>query len=79
MEKFMKVYRKVGQIKFIKKGLKGLLTIHDFGKIAVSMDHKVLFVGLDYYDDDHSYFCIDKPTTRERKIIFDRLFDMPEA
>ena len=73
----MKVYRKVKQTKFVKDGFKGLLTIHDEGRIAVSMDHKSIFLGLKYKKTD-SYFCIDKPTTKERTIIFNRLFDFEE-
>jgi len=70
----MKVYRKVSQTKYIKEGLKGLLTIHDNGAFAVSMDHQGLFNGLKYKDIG-SYYCIEKPTTKEREIIIDRLFD----
>ncbi|PKF60234.1 hypothetical protein CW745_16075 [Psychromonas sp. psych-6C06] len=70
----MKVYRKVKQTKFVKDGLKGLLTIHDHGGIAVSIDHKSLFVGLTYEETD-SYLYIDKPSTKDKTMIMDRLFD----
>tara|TARA_B100000809_G_scaffold263359_1_gene316414 strand:+ start:23 stop:235 length:213 start_codon:yes stop_codon:yes gene_type:complete len=70
----MNVYRKVKQTKFIKKGLDGLLTIHDHGGIAVSLDHKVLFNNLTY-DDKGSYLYISRPTTEEKTIIMDRLFE----
>lgn len=70
----MKVYRKVKQTKFIKDGLEGLLTIHDHGGIAVSLDHKVLFNDLGF-DDKGSYLYISKPSTEEKTIILNRLFD----
>jgi len=70
----MDVYRRVGQTKFEKDGLAGLLTLHDNGRIAVSMDHKELFSGLKYEETD-SYYYISKPSTNEQKIIMDRLFD----
>lgn len=70
----MKVYRKVKQTKFVKAGYQGLLTIHDDGKIAASIDHKSLLLGLDY-EESQSYFVITNPTTRDRTIIMDRLFD----
>lgn len=70
----MKVYRRVKQTKYIKDGLKGLLTIHDDGRMAVSRDHKELFSGLNYRMTG-SYFCIDKPSTRDRTVIMDRLFE----
>jgi hypothetical protein len=72
------IYRKVKQTKFIKEGLKGLLTIHDDGKMAVSLDHKELFAGLNF-EERESYLCIDKPTTRDRTIIMNRLFDFEET
>jgi len=70
---FMKVYRKIKQTKFIKNGLNGLLTIHDHGGIAVSVDHKSIFTGLNY-EETESYFYIDKPSTNDKTIIMDRLF-----
>jgi hypothetical protein len=70
----MNVYRKVKQTKFVKDGLKGLLTIHDHGRMAVSVDHKSLFAGLNYEEID-SYFYIDSPSTNDTTIIMDRLFD----
>lgn len=70
----MKVYRKVKQTKFKKPNLKGLLTLHDCGTIAVSQDHKELFNGLKYLEVD-SYFEIRKPTTSDMTIVWDRLFD----
>ena len=36
------MYRRVKQTKFVKDGLSGLLTIHDDGRKAVSVDHKIL-------------------------------------
>ncbi|WP_137297874.1 hypothetical protein [Psychromonas sp. SP041] len=69
----MKVYRKVKQTKFVKEGLKGLLTIHDHGGIAVSIDHKAIFNGFSYEETD-SYFYIDKPSINDKTIIMDRLF-----
>ena len=69
----MKTYRKVKQTKFVKDGLTGLLTIHDHGGIAVSVDHKSLFSGLSY-DEVDSYYYIDKPTTHDKTVIMDRLF-----
>ena len=44
----MKVYRKKWQTKFIKDGFEGLLSLHDSGKLAVSIDHKALFDWLEY-------------------------------
>ncbi|AOW75414.1 hypothetical protein A3Q34_00040 [Colwellia sp. PAMC 20917] len=70
----MKTYRKIKQTKFVKNGLEGLLTIHDHGKIAVSMGHKSIFKGLNYEEAD-SYFYIDKPSTSDKTIIMVRLFD----
>jgi hypothetical protein len=70
----MKVYRKKWQTKFIKDGFEGLLTLHDSGKFAVSIDHKALFDGLEYEEMD-SYYVIQKPTTGQKNIIMDRLFD----
>lgn len=70
----MKVYRKVGQTKFIKEGCEGLLTIHDSGKIAGSKDHKELFNGTTY-EMDAKYRSIKKPTTKDMKKIMDALFD----
>jgi len=70
----MRVYRRVKQTKYSKDGLKGLLTIHDHGRMAVSMDHKELFSGLKYVKEK-SYYAIANPTTEERTIIFNRLFD----
>ena len=60
----MKVYRKIGQTKFIKKGCEGLLTIHDSGKIAGSKDHQELFNGTTY-DMDSGYRSITKPTSKD--------------
>ena len=74
----MKVYRKVNQTKFKKDGLEGLLTMHDNGNLAVSRDLKVLFTGLQYFESN-SYFCIDKPTVKQTRIIMDRLFDFKSA
>ncbi len=68
------VARKVKQTKYRKTGLKGLLTIHDNGLVAVSIDHKQLFAGLTYTKTD-SYYEIKKPSSNDRTIIMDRLFD----
>ena len=70
----MKTYRKIKQTKFVKNGLEGLLTVHDHGKIAVSMEHKSIFKGLNY-EEAKSYFYIDEPSTSEKTMIMDRLFD----
>jgi len=70
----MKVYRKKGQTKFVKDGFDGLLTLHDNGKIAVSVDHKQIFNGLKYEETD-SYFVIKEPSTQQQRTIMDRLFD----
>jgi hypothetical protein len=51
-----------------------LLTIHDNGKIGVSLEHKSLFGGL-AYKEELSYFCIGNPSPKEKEIIMDRLFD----
>jgi hypothetical protein len=72
----MKVYRKVGQTKFIKDGFDGLVTLHDSGKIAGSKDHKDLFNGTKYEDEKvGGYRSIVKPTAIEMKTIMDALFD----
>jgi len=71
----LKVYRMKGQTKFKVDGVEGLLTLHDSGKIGVSVDLKSLFNGLQY-EIELSYFAIRKPTTREREVIFDRLFSL---
>ena len=70
----MKVYSRVGQTKYIKNGLKGLLTIHDTGTIAGSGDHKDLFNGLNYKMVG-GYRSITSPTSKEKGTIMDRLFD----
>ncbi len=69
----MKIYRKVKQTKYIKYGMDGLLTIHDHGGIAVSVDHKEIFNGLKY-EDKGSYLYINTPSTNDKTIIMDRLF-----
>ncbi|MDO6568155.1 hypothetical protein Q4561_13870 [Alteromonas sp. 1_MG-2023] len=69
----MEVYRKVKQTKFVKDGLRGLLTVHDHGGIAVSADHKTIFNGLNYEEVD-SYLYISKPSTKDKTLIMDRLF-----
>lgn len=71
----MKVKRRVKQTKFYVKGLKGLLTLHDSGTIAVSVEHKQLFLGMEY-NVKRSYYCIEKPTTGIRTVIMDRLFEL---
>jgi hypothetical protein len=70
------VTRKVKQTKFKKEDWEGLLTIHDSGKFAASMDHKSLFLGLNHEPTtNNSYIEIAKPTTKEKTTILDRLFD----
>jgi hypothetical protein len=73
----MKVYRKVGQTKFIKDGFDGLVTLHDSGKIAGSKDHKDLFNGTKY-EIVGGYRSITKPTAIEMKTIMDALFDFKQ-
>jgi len=51
----MKIYRKIRQTKFVKPGSAGLLTLHDNGTVAVSLEHKELFRGLDYLILDSYY------------------------
>jgi len=70
----MKIYRRVGQTKFIKGGCEGLVTLHDSGKIAGSKDHKDLFNGL-AYDMVGGYRSITKPTAKDMEVIMDALFD----
>ena len=70
----MKVYRKVGQTKFIKDGYEGLLTIHDSVKIAGSKVHKELFNGI-IYEMDAGYRSIIKSTSNDMTKIMDALFD----
>ena len=66
----MKVYRKVGQSKFIKEGYEGLLTIHDSGKIAGSIDRKELF-NETIYEMDAGCRSITKPTAKDMNALFD--------
>ena len=73
----MKVYRKVGQTKFIKDGFDGLVSLSDSGKIVGSKDHKDLFNGTKY-EIDGGYRSITKPTAIEMKIIMDALFDFKQ-
>jgi hypothetical protein len=70
----MKVYRRVGQTKFIKEGFDGLVTLHDSGKIAGSKDHKDLFNGL-CYEIVGCYRSITKPTAKDMCVIMDALFN----
>ncbi len=71
----VQTYRRVRQTKFVRDGWKGLLTLHDDGRIAVSVDHKALFSGLNFFVH-RSYHCIDHPTTPEMTLVMDRLFGM---
>lgn len=70
----VQTYRVKAQTKFVRDGWEGLLTLHDSGEIAVSVDHRRIFDDLEYKDEG-SYWAIKKPTTKERGIIWDRLFD----
>ena len=74
----MEIYRKVGQTKFIKDGFKGLVTLHDSGKIAGSEDHKELFNGLSY-EMVGGYRSITKPTAKDMCAIMDALFDFKRS
>lgn len=66
------VTRLIGQTKFTQENVKGLLTIHDHGSWAASVDHKDLFNGLNT-ELSGSYLHL-VPTTIEKKFIMMRLF-----
>ena len=68
----MIVKRMVGQTKFIKDGLKGLLTLADGGVIAASGEHQYV-INAEY--SGVGYLYADKDNPVQRKKIFDRLFE----
>ena len=71
-------YRKDGQTKFKRDGWAGLVTLHDTGTIAGSVDHKDLFNGMDY-EVSGSYRVIWKPTAAQRGKVMDTLFGFKPA
>lgn len=74
MKNDVKVIRKVGKTVFFEDSRTGVLALHDNGKITVNMDYKFLLHGLEYRRYG-SYFSMSNPTTKDKQIIMDRLFD----
>jgi hypothetical protein len=73
--KGINIYRRAKQTRYVKNGMEGLLAIHDDGRLAATINHKELLAGLNYFDSG-SYYRINKPTTRDRTIIMNRLFGL---
>ena len=69
----MRILQRVGQIKFIKDGLKGRVALHKSGRLAASCDHKELFEGCDWEHANNSYIQIKNPTSKEFGLVFSRL------
>jgi len=67
----MELIRKVGQTKFKKDGLKGLVTLHDSGELAASCDHKYA-LGV---EPSSGYAIVNKNDIKARKSALDMLFD----
>ncbi|HIF9371240.1 TPA: hypothetical protein ACX6RS_003338 [Photobacterium damselae] len=74
----MRVYRRRKQTKYVMAGKSGLLTIHDNGKIAASGEHKKLMFGFVDSKLEGSYLVLKNPSTREKGIIMNRLFSLPD-
>ncbi|WP_123950533.1 hypothetical protein [Vibrio crassostreae] len=61
-------------------GKNGLLAIHDAGSIAVSKDHKPLLCGFEpLCEVAGGYVVLKRPTPRQKQIIMNRLFLLPDA
>ena len=73
-EEDVKIIKKPSKTLYYKKSKRGVLAMHNNGKITVDLDFKYLIDDLKYRRYG-GYYSIQNPTEIDREIILDRLYD----